>query len=184
MFTAPEKTCGFFFHARVCQYVCTRVHACVCVCMCVCGCEKRLALVSMVDISVTKKGYMSLGPRFIASQVLCLQLLCNFFLQLCCNFYATFLATFFCNFPPPLFCQNNCNLFFLATFLATCFATFCNFLLPKKKLLKVARKVAQKLRKVATKVSNVAHTKSCNKLAKSCKKKLHKSCKHIEPGTQ
>ena len=75
-------------------------------------------------------------------------------LQLVCN-------CFFQLFCPPkmqIFATLFCNL-------------FCNFL-----LLFVA--------KSGQKVGG----KSCNKLAKSCnklaKKKLHKSCKHIEPGTQ
>ena len=67
-----------------------------------------------------------------------------------CNFY----ATFFCNFLQLL----------------------CNFLLQKKVVKTVAKKLQKK--------SCNKRQKSCNKLAKSCKKMLHNSCKHIEPGTQ
>ena len=72
-----------------------------------------------------------------------------------CNFY----ATVFCNFVATVFC--NC---FFATF-CYFFATFCC----KKKLPK---KVATNAQTVATNLQKVAN------------KKLHKSCKHIEPGTQ
>ena len=105
---------------------------------------------------------MSLGPGFIASQVLCLQLLCNF----CCNFYATFVATFL-----QLFWQKKWH------FLQLVLQLLCYFLLPKKKLLKVAKKKLQKSCKNSFK-------KLHKKVATNLQKQLHKSCKHIEPGTQ
>ena len=105
----------------------------------------------------------SLRPWFIVSRVHCVPgSMFATFMQLFLQLYATFLATVFCNF----FAHKNCNLF------CNFFATFCC----KKKVAKSCKKVANKLPK-----------KVANKLQQTCKKlpkKLHKSCKHIEPGTQ
>ena len=110
---------------------------------------------------------MSLCPGFIESRVLCV-----------CNFYATF-------------CK----------FVATCFATFCNCLATVLQLFcnffQVAKSCKTSCKKSCKKWQNncktVAKTvaNSCKKLYKSCHtvatklpKKLHQSCKHIEPGKQ
>ena len=119
-------------------------------------------------------GYMSLRPGFIASRVHCVQgslrprfCVCNFMhtknatlLQLLCKMFGQLFRNCFFQ----LFCQKKMQL--VLQLVAT------------KKLLTVA-KSCQKMHTVAKTV-----LKSCNTLAKSCKKKLHKSCKHIEPRTQ
>ena len=84
-----------------------------------------------------------------------------------CNFYVTFFATFL-----QLFFSFK-KVAFLGHFLQLVLQLLCNFLLQKKKLLKVAKKLPKKLHK--------------KKLQQTCKKlpqKLHTSCKHIEPRTQ